>query len=45
MKICMISGTFPPIKCGVGDYSNILCDYLSQVGEKFEPEIINSCRN
>lgn len=33
MKVCMITGTFPPIKCGVGDYSNILCNYLSQVEE------------
>lgn len=30
MKICIISGTLPPLKCGVGDYTDILCNYLAK---------------
>ncbi|AAK81008.1 glycosyltransferase involved in cell wall biosynthesis [Clostridium acetobutylicum] len=30
MKVCMISGALPPIKCGVGDYSDILCSHLNK---------------
>ncbi|MCR3757947.1 glycosyltransferase [Clostridium felsineum] len=30
MKVCMITGALPPLKCGVGDYSDILCDYLNK---------------
>lgn len=28
-KIIMITGSFPPDKCGVGDYTKLLCDNLS----------------
>lgn len=30
MKILFISGTFPPIKCGVGDYTYMLCKELAK---------------
>lgn len=30
MKIMIISGSLPPLKCGVGDYSNILASSLSK---------------
>lgn len=30
MKVCMITGTLPNIKCGVGDYTNILCTKLNE---------------
>jgi len=29
MKICIISGTFPPVRCGVGDYASLLADHLA----------------
>lgn len=29
IKICMITGTMSPAKCGVGDYTEILCNELS----------------
>lgn len=30
MKVCMITGTLPSVKCGVGDYTNILCTKLNE---------------
>lgn len=32
MKICMIVGVFPPGKCGIGDYTERLCNSLSAIG-------------
>ena len=29
MIVCMISGSFPPVKCGVGDYTEQLCNWLA----------------
>lgn len=30
MKILLISGSYPPIKCGVGDYTYMLCNELAK---------------
>lgn len=40
MKVCMISGTFPGMKCGVGDYTYRLCVELKKLS--IEPDIITS---
>lgn len=33
MKVLIVSGSYPPIKCGVGDYTYILADKISQDAE------------
>lgn len=40
MKVCMLSGTFPNMRCGVGDYTYRLCADLKKLG--IEPDIITS---
>ncbi len=30
MKVLLVTGSFPPDRCGVGDYSAMLCDYLNK---------------
>jgi glycosyltransferase involved in cell wall biosynthesis len=37
MKIVMISGSWPPARCGVGDYTSILCKHLSAEGADVIP--------
>lgn len=37
MKIVMISGSWPPMRCGVGDYSSVLCVHLSKEGFDIVP--------
>lgn len=32
IRVCMISGTYPPAHCGVGDYTALLCDSLAARG-------------
>ena len=32
MNILLICGSLPPIKCGVGDYTDKLCENLSELG-------------
>lgn len=34
MKICMISPTFPPKRCGIGDYTYFLARALSEMGDE-----------
>jgi len=41
MKVCMITGTLPNIKCGVGDYTDILCNKLNK-SEKIELSVITT---
>ncbi|MEA5007113.1 glycosyltransferase [Clostridium tyrobutyricum] len=41
MKLCIITGTLPPIKCGVGDYTKILCNNLSQ-NEEIDLSVIST---
>lgn len=36
MKICMISGSYPNIKCGVGDYTARLCEFFKKQGIKID---------
>ena len=31
LKLLMITGTWPPMRCGVGDYTSMLCDHLSRL--------------
>lgn len=33
MRICMITGTMPPAKCGVGDYTEILSNGLAKIDD------------
>jgi len=37
MKIVMISGSWPPDRCGVGDYASLLCTHLSNAGADVIP--------
>lgn len=30
MRVCMVTGTLPPAKCGVGDYTDKLCSNLAK---------------
>ena len=39
-KIAVVTGSFPPDKCGVGDYTYLLCNELSKNG--FEVNVITS---
>lgn len=32
MKVCFIVGAFPPMKCGIGDYTNLLGEELVKMG-------------
>jgi len=32
VKICMLTGAFPPDRCGVGDYVQRLCSHLAELG-------------
>lgn len=42
-KICLISGTFPPIQCGVGDYLAVLVKALiKEAGDDFEFSVLTS---
>lgn len=34
MKICFIVGAFPPMKCGIGDYTNLLGKELVKMGHE-----------
>lgn len=34
MKICFIVGAFPPMKCGIGDYTNLLGEELVKMGHE-----------
>lgn len=34
MKICFIVGAFPPMKCGIGDYTNLLAEELVKMGHE-----------
>ncbi len=36
MKFCVISGTYPNMKCGVGDYTARLCEFLKKQGIKID---------
>lgn len=36
MKILIISPSFPPQKCGIGDYTKILSRYLTNLGQEVE---------
>ena len=39
IKVLMVSGSWPPQPCGVGDYADTLCEYLTKAGvavEKYE---------
>ncbi len=36
MKILLITGTFPPVKCGVGDYTFYLAKHLAEKGNIVE---------
>ena len=40
MRICFIVGAFPTMKCGVGDYTNMLAEELAKKGN--EVHIITS---
>ena len=40
MKICMITGTFPEMRCGVGDFVHGLCTYIA--GKGCDIDIITS---
>ncbi len=31
LKLMVITGTWPPMRCGVGDYTAMLCDFLFQL--------------
>jgi glycosyltransferase involved in cell wall biosynthesis len=39
MKVLVISGSYHPIKCGVGDYTKILCEKLA---EKIDVSVLTS---
>lgn len=34
LKICLIVGAFPNMKCGIGDYTSILADHLQKSGNE-----------
>ncbi len=36
MKVCMVSGTFPNMRCGVGDYTYWLSLELKKLGIKLD---------
>jgi len=42
MKVCLISGAFPPEHCGVGDYTDCLARHLAQSGVEVHV-ITSSC--
>lgn len=46
MKILIITGSFPPIKCGVGDYTNLLATHLAE-NTSIEVTVLTSsnCKN
>ena len=41
MRVCMITGAFPPAVCGVGDYANLLIEHLSEMKD-IEVSVITS---
>lgn len=42
MKILIISGTYPPDKCGVGDYTYNLIQHLMKINNSHEIYLLNS---
>lgn len=32
LKVLVVTGTWPPMRCGVGDYSSMLCEHLARLG-------------
>ena len=32
MRVCFVSGSYPPVRCGIGDYLQQLCHALSEQG-------------
>lgn len=42
VKICMIIGSYPPEKCGVGDYTQLLCENIIYNKKDVEIHIITS---
>ena len=36
MRVCMVTGSFPKMKCGVGDYTYHLTSHLADLGVKIE---------
>jgi glycosyltransferase involved in cell wall biosynthesis len=41
VKVLIVSGTYPPIKCGVGDYTKNLCEKLSK---KIDVSVLSSTK-
>jgi glycosyltransferase involved in cell wall biosynthesis len=42
LKLCYITGTYPPIKCGVADYSALLLEHLKIHERALQIEVITS---
>ena len=34
MRVAIISGSYPNMKCGVGDYTRVLVDFINKIGIK-----------
>ncbi len=34
LRVCMITGAYPPARCGIGDYTAQLCSALAESGEE-----------
>lgn len=43
MKVCFIIGAFPPMKCGIGDYTYNLCKELNKKG--IQVDVITSTKS
>src|ERR1700704_5215228 len=32
LRVCVVTGTYPPARCGIGDYTALLCTALADSG-------------
>ena len=43
MKVCLVTGVFPPQRCGIGDYTECLARHLAQQG--VDVHVVTSCHH
>lgn len=41
MRLCIITGSYPPVKCGIGDYTHTLSNHLLAATEDIDLHIIS----